>query len=278
VCSETTCADCEGVFQGVDTVCIGDDDDECPCDPPADPGQCEKCVDGTPTDYCPEHAPQCCAGVCQSDSSGACCASDGTCTQTCEEECDGTWHSGVTCEGIDCESGCCTALTTDGGVCATLCNRGFIEGCVPCDPDATPEPVPPVYDCLGGTPSTVTVTGSGAVAVSGDPVYDAELNSMLNASYAVDLGCNGSGQASFTGTPGYRVDVVAAISSGRIGSINILILPFGPQAAAMGRNVAGGTPTITECGWPMYPCDPFSGPVTFSGGPVDFTGASIDVS
>ena len=67
VCSEETCADCEsagGLFQGVDTACIGMDDDECPCATPADPGLCEKCVAGTPTVYCPE-GQNCCAGVCE---------------------------------------------------------------------------------------------------------------------------------------------------------------------------------------------------------------------
>jgi hypothetical protein len=70
-CSQETCADCEtleGLFQGVDTVC--GEDDECPCAPPADPGQCEKCVDGTPAVYCPEGKPNCCDGVCQAEPCG----------------------------------------------------------------------------------------------------------------------------------------------------------------------------------------------------------------
>ena len=207
---------------------------------------------------------------------GACCDEDGTCSQTSEEDCGGTWHSEVSCEDIDCESGCCTLVTIDGcGV--NLCNRGFIEGCAPCDPDATPEPTPPVYDCLGGTPSTVTVTGSGAVAVSGDPALDAAINSLLNASYAVDIGCNGNGTASFTGSAGYRVDVVAAISFFGNGSINIISLSSGIGVAGMGVNVAPGSPTITECGQAMYPCDPFSGLTSF-GGPVNYAGANVNVS
>jgi hypothetical protein len=45
----------------------------------------------------------------------------------------------------------------------------------------------------------------------------------------------------------------------------------------MGVNSSGGSPTITECGQAMYPCDPFSG-LTSSGGPVDYAGANVDVS
>lgn len=207
---------------------------------------------------------------------GACCAGDGTCSQTSEEDCEGTWHSEISCEDIDCASGCCTFVTIDG--CAVrLCSRGFIEGCAPCDPNAAPAPSPPNYDCLGGSPATVTVTGSGAVAMSGDPVFDSEINSMLNASYAIDIGCNGSGSASFAGPTGYRVDVSAVVSFVRFGGINIISLFSGTGVAGMAVNLAGGAPTITECGHSLYPCDPFSGLTSF-GGPVDFTGADVDVS
>jgi hypothetical protein len=85
-CTEETCADCNdlgGVFQGVGTVCAGEDDDECPCDPPAEPAECQKCVDGEAVSYCPEDRPYCCDGACQAEPCeeaecdfGACCGPD----------------------------------------------------------------------------------------------------------------------------------------------------------------------------------------------------------
>jgi hypothetical protein len=114
-CSQETCADCEtleGLFQGVDTVC--GEDDECPCAPPADPGQCEKCVDGTPAVYCPEGKPNCCDGVCQAEPCGCCCV-DGAPdpTKATEAACDaagGTWYAGDPCGAYDCR--CCDGFKT----------------------------------------------------------------------------------------------------------------------------------------------------------------------
>lgn len=67
-CTETTCSECEdlgGKFQGVDTECVGDSEDECPCEPPADPAECQKCVDALVTFYCTTEKPNCCDGRCQ---------------------------------------------------------------------------------------------------------------------------------------------------------------------------------------------------------------------
>ena len=80
VCTEETCQDCldlGGVFQGVDTECV---EGECPCDPPADPDLCEKCVAGAVVVYCSEGQPNCCDGVCQAEE----CA--GECSGSCDEE------------------------------------------------------------------------------------------------------------------------------------------------------------------------------------------------
>ncbi len=80
-CTQETCADCEsagGQWQGADTACESGD---CPCDPPADHTQCEKCVDGEVVDRCAE-GQYCCDGVCQdepcpSPEPGACCRCGG---------------------------------------------------------------------------------------------------------------------------------------------------------------------------------------------------------
>jgi hypothetical protein len=92
-CTQETCADCEdagGLFQGVDTECV---DGDCPCDPPADPGKCEKCVDGEVVSRCPDDAPNCCDGVCQAEECAGC---------ETDEDCD---------EGQNCCNGQCTPAT-----------------------------------------------------------------------------------------------------------------------------------------------------------------------
>lgn len=97
VCTQETCADCEdmgGKFQGVDTECV---DSECPCDPPADPVLCEKCVGGVPTVYCP-YGQVCCDGVCQ----------DPPCDSECGGPCEWqpVWVGGFWSNGWELLSGC----------------------------------------------------------------------------------------------------------------------------------------------------------------------------
>jgi hypothetical protein len=93
VCTEETCADCEdagGLFQGVGTTCEGEDSDECPCDPPANPSLCEKCDGVSAVGYCPEERPNCCDGTCQSDPCPTPCENNGDCPageQCCDGEC-----------------------------------------------------------------------------------------------------------------------------------------------------------------------------------------------
>ncbi len=73
-CSLETCADCEdagGTFQGVGTECSGVSEDECPCDPPADPALCEKCIDGVATVRC-TGSENCCDGTCVDGPCGDC--------------------------------------------------------------------------------------------------------------------------------------------------------------------------------------------------------------
>lgn len=149
VCSEETCADCEsagGVFQGVDTTCAGVGEDECPCDPPTDPSICEKCVDGTPTDYCP--ATDCCTdGTCkpcpppycpEEPCTGTDCCVDGQCVTCPEPTCPTVACTGdlccvdgycVPCPDYDCDPEC------DPGDC---CVDGVCEPCESCDPGDCP--------------------------------------------------------------------------------------------------------------------------------------------
>lgn len=62
-----------GKFQGVDTECIGESEDECPCEPPADPSLCEKCADGVITPFCSAYGLVCCFGECRE---APCCSGD----------------------------------------------------------------------------------------------------------------------------------------------------------------------------------------------------------
>jgi hypothetical protein len=431
VCTQETCADCldqGGVFQGVDTVCIGDGEDECPCDPPATPSQCEKCVDGVPTGYCsetdcctdsvcrpcpeptcPEETctgtkccvdgqcvtcpqptcptvacsddlccvdgfcvpcpdydcdPECESGDCcvdgecvpctacdpgdcpegqccvdgfctdcpdpcspgdcgpgfccvdgfclpcpprecpdppcpsgeccidgycinpcaegeccvdgECEPTGACCASDGTCTQTCEGDCEGTWHDGVACEDIDCESGCCENVTSPNGGCSySRCVRGETSGCTtPCDPDEE-QNEEPVISCSGGTPTAVTVTGSGYLGNTGDPFLDADLEAIMNDSYSVDLSCNGSGELTLTAGV-YFITINVGLAASR--SANISLNDGLGTFAAMARQPAAEASVSNDCVANIYPCSVFSGAVTSSSGIGDFTGAQIDVA
>lgn len=149
-CTEETCADCEdagGVFQGVGTECSGAGSDECPCDPPADPSLCEKCVNGFTESYCPEERPNCCDGTCQAGPCGCCCVyefdveldawvvasssdtTEGNCTAS--EGQTASFKAGVSCadnpspcEG-DPDGTCCT----EGGGCRTDVVGG--SGCYP---------------------------------------------------------------------------------------------------------------------------------------------------
>lgn len=207
---------------------------------------------------------------------GACCASDGTCSQTCEDDCDGVWQgAGTSCDDIDCESGCCTSVTSpDGGCGYSICVRGETGGCTPCDPDEE-QPEEPVTDCSGGTPTSVTVTGSGYVANSGDPVFDAELNGMMNNSYSVDLSCNGSGSQQFT-SGGYFVNVTVGLAGVRSAGMNVIF--NNSSVAVMELVAAAESPSSTDCGSNIYPCGVYSGAVTSVSGIGDFTGADIDVA
>lgn len=106
-CEEVSCAACEdlgGVFQGVGTSCT--EEETCPCDPPADPDLCQKCVDGEAESFCPEDKPYCCEGVCQAepceDCSGPCDDSE-DCAPGCECVDGECVEGGACCECEDVE-------------------------------------------------------------------------------------------------------------------------------------------------------------------------------
>ena len=279
VCTEETCQDCldaGGTFQGVDTECVGED--ECPCDPPADPSLCQKCVDGEVVGYCPEDKPNCCDGVCQAECDlGACCADDGTCSQTTEEGCDGTWQGVDTlCDDYDCESGCCETITLFGCLVAQ-CVRGYnADTCVTeCDPTA--DAVGPTTDCDGGTPTQVTVTGAGYINVNtGVPADDAAIEAAINDSYVIDLNCAASGSEQFD-LGDFFVIVSVGLSNSRSASISVYRESPLAQVASMTLQGGAETPTSTTCGHSLYPCSDFSGTVTSFGGSGDGSAATIDV-
>jgi hypothetical protein len=266
------------VFQGVDTVCVGEDG--CPCDPPADPSLCQKCVDGEVVGYCPEDKPNCCDGVCQEEECdlGACCADDGTCSQTTEEGCDGTWQGLDTiCDDYDCESGCCETITVSGCLVAQ-CVRGYnADTCVTeCDPTADAV-VGPTTDCDGGTPTQVTVTGAGYINVNtGVPADDAAIEAAINDSYVIDIGCTSFGYERFD-VGDFLVDVTASLSSTR--EATLVVYRESPFTLVASTRLLGAaeTATISACGQGIYPCSDFSGTVTSWGGLGDGSAATIDV-
>jgi hypothetical protein len=140
-CTQETCSDCNdlgGVFQGVDTECV---DGECPCDPPASPPKCEKCVDGEPTGFCSE-ADCCTDGKCKECPPPYCpdepctgddCCVDGQCLPCPEYECPAEPCGTGEC----CVDGYCIPCPDYGCTGEEECEEGecCIDGeCVPCDP------------------------------------------------------------------------------------------------------------------------------------------------
>jgi hypothetical protein len=140
-CTQETCSDCNdlgGVFQGVDTECV---DGECPCDPPASPPKCQKCVDGEPTGFCSEV--DCCTdGKCKECPPPYCpdepctgddCCVDGQCLPCPEYECPADPCGAGEC----CVDGYCIPCPDYGCTGEEECEEGecCIDGeCEPCDP------------------------------------------------------------------------------------------------------------------------------------------------
>lgn len=74
---------------------------------------------------------------------GACCHADGTCTETTEANCDGTWTSGATCAETTCEqpTGACCRVN---GTCIlrtqAACNNEWLGMGTVCEPNPCPQP------------------------------------------------------------------------------------------------------------------------------------------
>jgi hypothetical protein len=109
------------------------------------------------------------------------------------------------------------------------------------------------------------------VANSGDPTLDADLNRLMNDSYVVDVLCSGSGDLAINDS-GYLVLVNVGLSSTRVASITVVGL------AGMQLSPSQDSPTLTDCGFNIYPCGGFSGTPAATSGFGDFSGADIDVS
>lgn len=228
---------------------------------------------------------------------GACCADDGSCSQTTEIQCDGTWHSGVTCESIDCTTACCEPYPSPGD-CAYECRRGKVQGnnfCSECDPNEPSPVVGPTYWCQGGQPTSVTVTGSGFVANLGTPVQpgqaaaEAAIQALVNASYVVEVDCTGYGQASFD-SQNYTILVFVDIAASRYAAISVSAklnnAPFLNVGAILICNKPGVLVNEASCFNNIYECGSFSASYGDEGwtngqgsaASHDFSGASINVS
>jgi hypothetical protein len=223
----------------------------------------------------------CCCGN-EDPTLGACCwDNDGTwtCTQESEESClarSGTWQGeGSSCEYVDCTRGCCENVTVDDTCIVFFCRRGYTEsgGCVECDPD---EPFPPLEgttSCEGGTPTQVSVSCSGFVPNTGDPAADAVFDTLINASYQVDLICTGFGSADFP-SGAYTVRVSVGLTNARSASILVISNATNSGVASVAFNASPETSSVSECGNEVYPCSGYSGAASSGSG----TGGTISVS
>lgn len=216
---------------------------------------------------------------------GACCHLSGgsyVCTQETAEDCatlGGVYKgAGTDCADFDCTSGCCETVTTPGGCSVTQCVRGYNSTtcATACDP-STSTLLDPVPDCAGGTPSSVTVTGSGYVMSTGDSTFNSEVEALINsaAGYLVDLDCIGTGFASFP-SGSYTVIVNVGVAAARSASISVF--QSGSNVAGITLVPAAETPTSTDCGFDVYPCSSYNGTVTSYTGFGDGTSATISVS
>jgi len=155
--------------------------------------------------------------------------------------------------------------------------------CVECDPDG-PEPIGPTAQCEGGQPTTATVTGAGFESDlnSGDPADDAELESLMNAAYVLDLDCAGAGEETFD-YPNWTVQVNVGLGETRVATIYAQSKPPNNWFANM-TYTAAGVDNPAECGGVQYECDPFSASYGDAGWQdagsqgTNFTGASLDVT
>lgn len=229
---------------------------------------------------------ECCKGACGDD--------EGNCTQETKQDCEdagGIWKGiGSDCDDYDWSSGCCESYPVEG---CTLeaCERGYKASACDdeCDPTINvPVPTSGVINCKDGTPDSVTVTGSGVTFNTGDPNFDADMDDMMNASYAITFECDGthdgsvqSTDFSYPGTTGtFTVRVTVYLQPTRVAAIQVFnfnLVP--PLLASMERNDGNATLFSSEC-TAVYECDTFTGAPTTTASNVtaDFTAANIDVA
>ena len=230
----------------------------------------------------PAVAGDCCCGD-EEPGKGACCWDDNgvwVCTQESEEDCEqalgGTWQGKDTnCEDFDCNEGCCDTITSPGGCLVSYCRRGGTDSylCVPCDPDLPLPPLDGTTDCEGGTPAQVAVACTGFSADTGDPALDAVLNTLINASYQIDLNCSAFGEEDFP-SGGYTVRVSAGLSNVRTAIILVISNVTNSGVGSVSFSASPETPSLAECGHPVYPCSDYSGSASSGSG----TGGTLSVS
>jgi hypothetical protein len=121
---------------------------------------------------------------------------------------------------------------------------------------------------------------------TGNPQLDADLDAMMNASYAISWECNGTHDGSnsstffsYTGNSGgYQVRVnltIATVKTASITVFNFILIP--PLQAAMELNAGTGTVYTSECET-VYECDNYSGAPTSFTGMGNYTSANIAVT
>jgi hypothetical protein len=152
VLSREACLSAGGKFQGYGTACT--EEEECPCDPPADYEACERCDGEGEYTYIATRCSfgqYCCDGECQDEPCDPCGQECVECGESCVE-CTGVCDEEAPCaEGCECVDGQCQPVTP----CPEDC-QCVAEVCEPVSP------CPEECECIDGTCVEITCSGECA--------------------------------------------------------------------------------------------------------------------
>lgn len=207
---------------------------------------------------------------------GACCNA-GICTQETCEDCEaagGEWVGpGSQCGDGDCSLGCCEEDATCPDRTVYRCRLDFYGECSGIAPatvcDATGQDIPDSGNlwCDGGTPTTVTVTGSAFTHP------DSAVEACFNSAYAVDLNCDGEGLDTFT-CGIYEMEVVVYVKD--TVTVDMALRYLGTLVDATSGFVALTLSYTSPCSYGVYDCSPQT--ITPSSYYLSLAAGSIDVS